>query len=320
MNKQQPYKIDDINLLNIVYSSIKQTEKKKIILIKYGDNGLRNLVFQTPTLLNIHEPNMHFNNNEGYAEIDIALVSKKINKSQKLITFLNNLENKIKNDAMYYGSSWFNSSTRQNINFQKIIKSSDVYENGVLKLKLLKNKNFETITQMNNKEKIKFDILPGNSYVKMIIEVYAVWINNNNDFGVFLRPILVSCTDNNYNYEFIHESEEEHDDIPDTEESNSIFLKSTHLQLDANDSTTNLELHKDNNDSISEQNVLDNHDSTTNLELNKDILDNPNLTLDLELNNISNIEANESITNLELDTNDPNDVEITKFYNLLINS
>jgi len=314
MNKQQPYKIDDINLLNIVYSSVKQTDTKKVILIKYGDNGLRNLVFQTPTLLNLHQPYMHFNNNEGYAEVDIGLISKKIHKSQKLIAFLNNLETKIKNDARYYGSSWFNSSTHQNINFQKIIKSSDMCENGVLRLKLLKNKNFETITQMNNKDKINFDMLPANSYVKMIIEVYAVWINRNNDFGVFLRPILVSYTDNNYNYDFIHESEEEHDDIPDTEENhNSIFIKSAHIQLDTNDSTTNLELNITNIelnkfvDAQSEQELKDVEsqiapEQVNVQELNKDVV------------------SNDPVTNQELDEDDPNDIEITKYYNLLINN
>ena len=35
MNIQQPYRISQIDLSNLVYSKVKITEKKKIILLKY---------------------------------------------------------------------------------------------------------------------------------------------------------------------------------------------------------------------------------------------------------------------------------------------
>jgi hypothetical protein len=206
MNIKNPYKLDEIDLSRIVYSQAKQTGKKKVILIKYKErNAQNNLVFQTPTLFNIHEPLMFTDNNIGYGEIDVALMCKNIQKSQKIIEFLNKLENKIKKDAEYYGSSWFN-NTENNINFQKIIRSSDTYNEGTIKLKLLKNKNFETLVQLNNKDKVDINLLPAECYVKIILEIYALWINPNNDFGIFLRPILVSYTNDcekDYNYDFI---------------------------------------------------------------------------------------------------------------------
>ena len=56
--------------------------------------------------------------------------------------------------------------------------------------KLLKTKNFETIIQMNNKTKIDSEMLPGDSWVKMILEIYAIWINPNNDFGGLYARII----------------------------------------------------------------------------------------------------------------------------------
>jgi len=100
---------------------------------------------------------------------------------------------------------------------------------------------------MNNKTKIDSEMLPSDSWVKMILEIYAIWINPNNDFGVFIRPILVSYTNNNnYNYDFVQESEEEIEEIPDTEINDSkFFIKSdtnVNVNVNDNDSTTNLEL------------------------------------------------------------------------------
>ena len=38
MNFQEPYRIHQINLSNIVYTKVKTTETKKLVFIKYEDN------------------------------------------------------------------------------------------------------------------------------------------------------------------------------------------------------------------------------------------------------------------------------------------
>jgi hypothetical protein len=238
MNSQEPYRLSNICISNIVYTNIKQTDKKKIILIKYQDkNKLRNLVFQTPTLLNINEPKLFLKDNLGYGEIEVALYNTDNTKINKLLNFFKDLSNKIINDASEH-TEWFNNDLPTH--FQKIVRSSDTFKNGLIKLKLLKNSNFETIIQKNNKQKIKMEMLSENTLIKMLLEVYAVWINTNNDYGVFLRPILVSCNKDNYNYKFIPDSDEEdeEDEFPDTEINNNIFLKQS---KDYDDSTSQLE-------------------------------------------------------------------------------
>jgi len=322
MNSQEPYRLSNINLSNIVYTNIKQTDKKKVILIKYQDkNKLRNLVFQTPTLLNINEPKLFLKDNMGYGEIEVALYNTDNNKINKLLNFFNELSNKIINDSKE-NSEWFNNDLP--LHFQKIIRKSDTFKNGLIKLKLLRNSNFETIIQKTNKQKIKMESLNGNTLIKMLLEVYAIWINTNNDFGVFLRPILVSCNKDNYNYKFILDSDEEddEDEVPDTEINNNIFLKSTHYniisqqdynsELLTNPKYSSTSECKDNNiwDVPSDKNIV-------NQDIDKQ--QHNNITNNINLNVISNkenilddIKLNNQTDNNQTDNNQTNKLDIDK--------
>jgi hypothetical protein len=207
-------------------------------------NRLKNFVFQTPTLLNINKPE----NANGYAEIELAFIGKEQKKVDKFIKFLNELENKLKNDAIYNATNWFNlTGNNDTINFQKIVRESVEYKNGTFKVKILKNSDFETILQLDNSKKIKLQDVPENSWCKMILEVYAVWINSNNDFGIFLRPILISFTarEDVYNYRFVESDEEDEDDIPDTEINNNVFVtldKDIISQLTQDEDTTDINI------------------------------------------------------------------------------
>jgi len=225
MNYQDPLKISSVDFSKMVYPKQKQTQNKKIILIKMNEkNRLKNFVFQTPTLLNINKPEYA----NGYAEIELAFIGKEQKKVDRFIKFLNELETKLKNDAIYNASNWFNlKGDNDTINFQKIVRESSQYKDGTIKLKILKNSDFETMLQLDNSKKIKLQDVPENSWCKMILEVYAVWINSNNDFGIFLRPVLISFSarEELYNYRFIESDEEQEDDIPDTEVNNNVFVK-----------------------------------------------------------------------------------------------
>lgn len=276
MNCQEPFRISNIDLSNVSYTKIKSNKNKKIVLLKYNNkNKLKNFVFQTPTLLNISQPQHH----ENYSELDIALVGKEKNKVNKFIKFLNNIENKIKMDAQYNANLWFNlNENNQSVTFQKIIRESDDYENGIIKIKVIKNNDFETALQLNNNKKINITNIPENSWCKMLLECYAVWINSNNDFGIFFRPVLISFTPIEkelYNYTFIDDSENEIDDIPDTDINNNVFLEINNKQQHKdNDSTSQLEInqligHLENESIINDDNLLsidlkNNYSSSTN--------------------------------------------------------
>lgn len=227
MNEKEPLKISNINLDNIIYTSIKENRRKKIVYIKYKNkkNNVSNFVFQTPTLLNVNRAKLHNN----YYELDIPIKTKKINKEPYFIKFLNNLDNKILYDASNYSSSWFQNIGTENILYQKIIRSStnEIYKNGIINLKILNTSSFNTI--IKNEEKIiKPNEIEENTWVKMILECYGIIISENG-FSLFLRPIIMyfkKIKISNYNYKFIEESDNSDDENEIEElESSNIFIK-----------------------------------------------------------------------------------------------
>ena len=257
MNIQEPLKINQIDLNKIVYPKIKNTPNKKIILIKYNEHKrLKNFVFQTPTLQHLFKPVMQ----DGYADIELMLTDKEVDNG--FIDFIDKLEQKVKEDAQFNAHPWFNlSEENQTINFQKIVRESDVSKHGILKLKIIKNHDFETMIQLNNITKISIDNIPEASNCKMLLECYAVWVNANNNFGIFLRPILVSFKETNknlYNYKFFDDEDENDsssdlDDVPDTEYSNNIFMKMPSNKDKNNfDSTSQLNIGQLNNNQQSD--------------------------------------------------------------------
>ncbi len=246
MNYQEPLRTGNIDFNKIVYPKTKNGGNKKLVVIKYNDKSkLKNFVFQTPTLLNLFKPEL----NGNYADIEVGLVGKEKNKVSKFKKFLNELENKIKEDAQSHAASWFNLDMDEpTINFQKVIRDSEKYSEGTIKIKIIKNNDFETMLQLNNNKRIGINNIPEDSWCKMILECYGVWINSNNDFGIFFRPILISFTPKEkevYNYKFLEDSDEENDvEIPDTEVNHNIFMKidsSNGKNKSVNDSTSQLE-------------------------------------------------------------------------------
>jgi hypothetical protein len=252
MNYLEPLMTSSVDFNKIVYPKTKNCGNKKLILIKYNDKSkLKNFVFQTPTLSNLFKPEL----NGNYTDIELALVGKEKRKVNKFKNFLNELETKIKTDAQYHAASWFNiDNDNQTINFQKIVRDSDIHSEGTIKIKIINNNDFETVLQLNNNKKIGIDAVPEDSWCKVILECYGVWINTNNDFGIFFRPILISFTPKEkeiYNYQFIKDSDEDSDednnvDIPDTEVNHDIFMKIDSIndtQKQLNESTSQLDYH-----------------------------------------------------------------------------
>lgn len=264
----EPYKFGNINLNKIIYSKPKQSGNKKVILIKYNDNNkVKNLVFQTPTLYNLVEPDIK----NGYGEIEVALFGKEKNRTDKFINFLQDIETKVKKDAQLNAHSWFDINENNNINFQKIIRDIDGIDTGILKLKVIKNNDFETILNINKKTRIEIGDIKSDIWCKMLLEFYAIWINPNNDFGIFLRPILINFTlpeKQIYDYKMIEESDEEQDpefDIPDTEVDNSIFMKIETKQKENNETTSILEVDNLVNLELSDSNFSSSSSSSNSL-------------------------------------------------------
>lgn len=246
MNFKTPYKIEDIKFENIRYVQKKVTDNKTIIYTKYEDKGkLNNFVIQTPSLKNVN----NIINKNNVHELEIPLEGQNEYKTNLFIGFLNNLDRKIINDGKI-NTDWFDNFIENNmIKYQKTIRDSEQFKTGMIKIRILNNDNFETIVQENNKKNIKIKDIKPNCWVKMILEVYAIWVNKNG-FGLFLRPILVSFKPYekiNYNYKFI-DSDEEDDNIINTAiNEESIFIKQINNNNN-NNNTSVLEYPDYNND------------------------------------------------------------------------
>lgn len=242
MSFKKPFKIEEINLDNLKFTDVKSNLKKTIIYIKY-DNGnqLSNLVFQTPSLYNVNEPLFRNNN----FELDVPLFGKNEDRVNEFVNFLNKLDEKIVNEASR-NHKWFNNFVKNNkIKYQKSVRESSdsKYKNGMIKIKLIKSNKFQTKI-LKDDSVIRFNDILENSWIKMILEVYAIWINENG-FGLFIRPILVSLKNeevSSYNYELMDDSDEIDDIIHTVNNDNSIFIKAENLKKELNNTTSILEL------------------------------------------------------------------------------
>lgn len=249
MTSKVPFKISEINIDNICYTDIKTRNNKTIIYLKYMDtNKLRNIVFQTPTLLNINDvissksknllqdsivsETMSYTNK--IYELDIPLTGKSDTKTNKFIKFLQAIDNKIIKDARN-NTKWFDAFPQQKtMRYQKLIRESDntMYENGMIRVKIIRSNDFDTVINYNNNRINPTDISK-NCWIKSILEIYAIWINEHG-FGLFVRPILIdlkTIQKSSYNYNLIDESDEveDVDDMVCTVQdfsNNSIFIKS----------------------------------------------------------------------------------------------
>ena len=249
-------------------------------------NKLKNIVFQTPNLINA----FNIVKKNSIYELDIPLKGKSDQKTIKLVNFFNAIDKKIMKDAKN-NSSWFAGfPQQQTMKYQKIIRDSvsSEYINGVIRIKILQTNDFNTIVSVNEKKIESYDSIPENCWVKSILEIYAIWINQNG-FGLFIRPILVNFKLSGtiiYDYKLIDDSEEEVDDVDDglctiQDNNDSVFIRSENeidtVLLDMSDFKKDLTLTELKNDLENDlENDLKNDnemDDTSTVEMEEEPLD-----------------------------------------------
>lgn len=223
MNLQEPYRIYEIDYNNIVLRKLKESNKRKIIFLKYRDTNIKNFVFQLPKLVN----NISVVDNQ----LSIPLLCNNEEKETQIVKFFNDIDNKIMEIAKTK-PEWFEHFTdTSNIKYQRIVQ--DMNDLSCIKVNIIDNDDFKTQLLINDKEEIEVDEIPNDGFVKIILECYAVWVANNS-FGILLRPIIVSFKQVfSYNYRLISDSETESDF------NDKLFIKNTlHLNIDDDCSST----------------------------------------------------------------------------------
>lgn len=213
-----PYKIKNINFNNIRLGKLNGNGNKKSILLKYDDEkkGVSRFLIQTPELKFIN----NLKNKKNWTEIDILLNGKSEKKVNEFISFLKNLDEFLINEGKKNSKIWFGDST--SIKYKSIIRNSiktdELFKNGIVKLKILPGTK---ITRNHQTQNINLKDLQDNTSLKMILEIYALWISEMG-FGLYLKPILIDerKVNNEYdNIKFLEDSEDNDilNEIIDTE-------------------------------------------------------------------------------------------------------
>jgi hypothetical protein len=197
----KPLQISEIQLDKIIYENIRGVDKR-YVLIHYEKPGNK-LLFQTPQLLCTTLPIK----NNGYYDFDIPLYGRCMRKVNKFIKLLRDLDNKCINDVKKYAKFWFKG--KSNIRYKSLIRevpeTNRVYENGVIKVKLLDGFDKTTITQ-NNRE-VTYNDLVQNNHIRMILEVCALLITDDG-FSLYLKPHLVDQqVIKKYQFSFVDDSD-----------------------------------------------------------------------------------------------------------------
>lgn len=210
MNIQEPYKLSDIDLNNIVFKKIKLFGNKKIIFLKYRDSKLNNFVIQLSKINN--------NNVNNQNEIEFII------DNPHYIQFFETLDNFIIQQSRQ-NHIWFNHliDHKLSMNYQRVLR-----DNNSIKLRLSNNEELTTKLLINNEIATNFDeVISNNSTTKIILEIYAVWVKNNS-FGLLLRPVNILMQIKEklvYNYKFLDDS--------DNDSINS-HLSESHFQSEQN--------------------------------------------------------------------------------------
>jgi hypothetical protein len=305
MSIQEPLKISSINLDNLIYTKVKYNKNKdqKIIYIKYSDNknNIKNFAFQTPTLLGNKIPIL----SNGFYELEIPLICKRKKNHDEFINFLNKLDQKILYDANINSNSWFDIVKSQDIYRQRIVRDSNTNKDEkFIKLNIIDTNNFKTILRLDDKYKIGINNIPEFSWIKMILECYALTISSYG-ISVFIRPIIISFQKriiDNYNYKFINDSDDNSDDNEDFSNSfvsSNIFINNKEMNKLENKKKKG-KIDKDNNDE--DNNDVDNNDKDNNDKDNND--ENNDVDNNDENNDVDNNDENNDVDNNDVDNND----------------
>ena len=194
MEENKIHLINQIDLNKIIYSKVNEMNDKKLIHIYYENPGQR-LLFQTPQLLNIFD----IQKCKYFNELILPLYDCNL-KVPLLTQFLKDLDSKVIEGARANKNEWFKNKSA--IRYKSLIKNlytsqsnSQHYSpskedekystNGLIKLKLT---NGTKILENNNE--IKLEDLQKNNYVRLIVEVYGIWVSKE-VFGLYLKPVMI---------------------------------------------------------------------------------------------------------------------------------
>ncbi len=185
------YNINEIDMERIVYSEpVTYNENISSIYVSYKDTirGTSPLLLQIPTLCSIEGIRV-INAKSITHELLLYLQSKTTDVTEQVRDFFEGLDRKFIMDAKKK-YDWKDSVEK--LTYKVLVRQKKNDENGILKIKFIKNNEFETRVFYKDRTIITPDeyhkVFSNKCYVKMIIECVSLWKNKHNIFGLYIRP------------------------------------------------------------------------------------------------------------------------------------
>jgi len=192
---QEHYLPQQYNIENIVYGPCEITDfdENKLMIPIYDSKRGKPLYIQTPELINL----FGVIKKRNYSELLLPLGGI---QCLAFKNFLNTLQNKILSNAGLNKNTWF--KNQKSVKFIPIIKEinkdatttieqlTDINnmercEDGLLKIKITDG----TLVKKENEE-VSINELTKNKKIRMIIQIYAIWVNQNT-FGIYIKPEII---------------------------------------------------------------------------------------------------------------------------------
>lgn len=275
LNKIKILKTDELDFDKIHYTNVDSDNRYniKIINMLYIHNNKK-----IPLLIEIDDLYMMddiISTGENH-EIILPLIGRSSNVTTKVKTFFETLDNKVINDAKQYKVIW---NLNDNIKYKKIVKDVELddnkqqndifvknsddqnytnfmYNNGLIKFKLVQSDNFNTIIFDKNKNIINkkdyVNSITGGNYIKSIVEIVAIWAKED-IFGLYIRPHQFKITSGSPPIFTLKEySFNDDNDNDNNEQTNNNLISDTEICIQQKPlKDTELNLLQDNNMSYS---------------------------------------------------------------------
>tara|TARA_Y100000768_G_scaffold331495_1_gene270738 strand:+ start:11781 stop:12635 length:855 start_codon:yes stop_codon:yes gene_type:complete len=181
-----PLLINNIDFNKINISNIKDiSQNRKNLYLNYLTD---NFIIQLPELVH----NNQIEDYKEYYQIKINLECKNSEKTDRVVKLFTHLDDYFKELMNSNKEKFFNT---KKIKYKSIIRNNNDVK--YIKLKILKsNIDSHNINISCNNEKITIKELNEKCYLKFLLNINAIWINNDS-FGIYIRPIGIKKTYNN---------------------------------------------------------------------------------------------------------------------------
>lgn len=183
------YKCNEVEMERIVLSQPDTRTGAGLIYIQYDEEGRRRpLIVEMPEIY-VAEDMRAIESRYVTHELILPLKGKKRRETERMRSFFNELDEKMIEEGKKNLKTW--PFKKKEVRYKMLVRTAEEYKNGIIKVKLVKSKNFRTRVFDEEKKLLKEQEyekkVRAGDYVRMILEIVSIWIQGG-VFGIYMRP------------------------------------------------------------------------------------------------------------------------------------